>query len=125
MQSRGQGPDWTVEGSDREAVDFGNVYEVIPRVREVPIRIFLKQLEAFPVPSQSWINVSDLLVEKIGLPKGSLFRILPVEGSVDNRDPIDVAYDLTWEADRQYWYDIVYDPSKDPAGLARQITMVD
>jgi hypothetical protein len=125
MQLRGQGPDWTVEGPDKEAIDFGNVYEVIPRVREEPIRDFLKQLETSLIPSQSWINISDLLVEKLGLPKGSLFRIFPVKGTVDNRDTVDFAYDITWEADKQYWYDIVYDPSKDPAGLARQVIMVD
>jgi hypothetical protein len=50
MEARGQGPDWTVEGPDREAVDFGNVYEVIPRVQEVPVRVFLKQLEISVVP---------------------------------------------------------------------------
>jgi hypothetical protein len=53
MESRGQGPDWIVEGPDREAVDFGNVYEVISRVPEVPIRVFLKQLEVSLIPSQS------------------------------------------------------------------------
>jgi hypothetical protein len=125
MESRGQGPDWTVEGPDREAIDFTHEYEVVPSAVEIPIRVFLKQLETTLVPLQSWINISDLLVDKLDLPRGSLFRIFPVEGTVDNRDPVDFAYDLIWEADKQYWYDIVYDPSKDPAGLARQVIMVD
>jgi hypothetical protein len=125
MNSRRQGPDWTVDGPDNEAIDFGHEYDVIPRVQEVPIRIFLKQFEVSVVPSQSWINVSDFLVGKLGLPQGTLFRILPVEGSVDNPDAEDFSYDITWVAEKQYWYDIVYDPSRDPAGLARQITMVD
>jgi hypothetical protein len=54
-----------------------------------------------------------------------MFRIFPVEGTVDNRDPVDFACDFTWEADKQYWYDIVYDASKDPMGLARQVLLVD
>jgi hypothetical protein len=125
MNSRRQGPDWTVEGPDKEAIDFGHEYEVIPRVQEAPIRIFLKQFEISVVPSQSWINISDFLVGKLDLPQGTLFRILPVEGSVDNPDAEDFSYDITWEAEKQYWYDIIYDPSRDSAGLARQITMVD
>jgi hypothetical protein len=107
MRVRGQGPEWTVEGPDKEEVDFGHVYEVIPLVQEFPIRVFLKQLETTLVPSQSWINISDLLVDKLGLPKGTLFRIFPVEGTVDNQDAEDFAYDIPWEAEKQYWYDII------------------
>jgi hypothetical protein len=95
MRIQGQGPDWTIEGSDREAIDFGHEYGVIPLAPEVPIRVFLKQLETTLVPSQSWINISDLLVDKLGLPKGTLFRIFPVVGTVDNQDAEDFAYDIT------------------------------
>jgi hypothetical protein len=125
MEARGQGPDWTVEGPDREAVDFEYLYEVTPRIHEDPIRVFLKQWEVMVLPSQSWINVSDTLVERLGLPNGSMFQIVPVDGVIDNRDPVDMSYDFTWEADKQYWYDIIYDPSKDLANLAHQVTMVD
>jgi hypothetical protein len=125
MRLRGQSADWTVEGPYKEVIDFGHVYEVIPLVQESPIRVFLKQLETTLIPSQSWINVSDLLVEKLGLPRGTLFRIFPGEGTVDNQDAEDFAYDIPWEAEKQYWYDIIYDPSRDMPGLARQITMVD
>jgi hypothetical protein len=54
-----------------------------------------------------------------------LFRIFPVVGTIDNQDADDFSYNIVWEADKQYWYDIVYDPSKDRSGLARQIIMVD
>jgi hypothetical protein len=44
---------------------------------------------------------------------------------VDNQDAEDFSYDIAWEPEKQYWYDIVYDPSKDMGGLARKVLMVD
>jgi hypothetical protein len=43
---------------------------------------------------------------------------------VDNQDSEDHSYDIVWEAEKQYWYDIIHDPSKDRSNRARQITMV-
>jgi hypothetical protein len=51
MNRSGQGPDWTVDGSNQEAIDFSFEYEVIPVEREVPVRIFLKQTELEVMPS--------------------------------------------------------------------------
>jgi hypothetical protein len=56
---------------------------------------------------------------------GTLFRILPVIGTVDNQDSEDDSYDITWEEGKQYWFDIVYDDAKDRAGHTRQIRMMD
>jgi hypothetical protein len=122
---RGQGPDWTVEGGDREQIDFEFEYEVIPLQREVPVKIYLRQREFMVLPSQSWIDLSDQLVKKIGLPKGTLFRIYPVVGTVDNQDAEDHSYSIDWEAEKQYWFDIICDISKDRNGRAKQVLMVD
>jgi hypothetical protein len=54
-----------------------------------------------------------------------LFRIFPVEGTVDNQDAEDSSYDIAWEAEKQYWYDIVYDPAKDRENHARKVWMID
>jgi hypothetical protein len=89
MNQRGQGPDWTIEGGDREQIEFDYEYEVISAIREVPVKIYLKQLELMTASSQSWMDISDLLVEKFRLPKGTLFRIYPVVGTVDNQDAED------------------------------------
>jgi hypothetical protein len=86
MKQRGQGEDWTTDGADREVIDFDYEYQVIPIEREVPLRIFLKQAEIEVLPSMSWINLSDQLVKEQQLPPGTLFRIYPVTGSVDNQD---------------------------------------
>jgi hypothetical protein len=125
MNQQGQGRDWTIEGSDREAIDFSFEYEVIPSIQEVPLKIYLKQIEITLAPSQSWINMSDMLAKNLRLPKGTLFRIFPVIGTVDNQDAEDFSYDIVWEAEKQYWYDIVYDPSKDMRSQARQVLMID
>jgi hypothetical protein len=125
MNQRGQGTDWKIEGGDREPIDFDHEYEIIPAERELPVRIFLKQMELEVMPSLSWINLSDQLVKKKDLPKGTLFRIYHVTGSIDDRDAEDFSYSITWEADKQYWFDIVYDISKDRRDLAKQVLMVD
>jgi hypothetical protein len=77
------------------------------------------------MPSLSWINLSDQLVKKMNLPKGTLFRIYPVTGTVENQDAEDHSYPITWEAGKQYWFDIVYDVSKDRHDRSKQILMVD
>jgi hypothetical protein len=125
MNQRGQDLEWTIEGGDREAIDFSFEYEVVPSVREVPVRIFLKQAELRVLPSLSWINLSDQLVEKMDLPKGTLFRIYPVDGSVDNRNEEDHSYTFDWKADMQYWFEIVYDHSKDRKTRSKGVIVVD
>jgi hypothetical protein len=65
------------------------------------------------------------LVKKWKLPVGTLLRIFLVEGTVDNQDDEDHSYTIDWVADKQYWYEIIHDPSKDRDGRSRQILMVD
>jgi hypothetical protein len=77
------------------------------------------------MPSLSWINLSDQLVKKWKLPKGTLLRILPVIGTVDDQDEEDHSYTITWEENKQYWYGIIYDPSKDRESKSKEIAMVD
>jgi hypothetical protein len=125
MNQSGQGPDWTIDRPDAEAIDFEYEFEVIPLVREVPVRIFLKHAELQVMPSLSWINLSDQLVKKWDLPKGTLLRIFPVDGRVDNRDEEDHSYTFEWEEGKQYWYDIAYDPWKDAGSRTRTIKMID
>jgi hypothetical protein len=125
MNQNGQGTDWTIDRPDDDDIVFSTEFEVVPLVRDVPIRIFLKQAELEVMSSVSWINLSDQLVKRWDLPKGSLLQIRPVTGDVDDRDPDDQSYSIVWEKDKQYWYHIVYDPSKDREGLSKEIIMVD
>jgi hypothetical protein len=125
MSQRGQGGDWTIEGADQDCIDWGRIYEVIPVIREAPIRIFLKQIELEILPSLSWINLSDQLLRKWGLTKGTLLRIFPADGRVDNRDDEDHSYTFDWEAGKQCWFDIAYDLSKYPGDKAKLIRMID
>jgi hypothetical protein len=125
MRLQGQGSDWTIEGPDREAIDFNHTYEIVPVSVEVPTTIFLKQLEVHTAQSVSWIALSDQIVKSKRLPKGTLFRTYPVVGTFDSQDAEDLSYDITWEEGKQYWYDIVYDHSRDTKGKSKQITMID
>jgi hypothetical protein len=71
------------------------------------------------------MNVSDQLVKKWKLPKGSLLRIFPVSGNVEDQDDEDHSYTIAWEADKQYWYDIIYDPSRDRDSRSKEVVLVD
>jgi hypothetical protein len=125
MSQRGLPDDWTLGRPDNEAIDWDYECPVTVPVREVPIKIYLKQKEIEVLPSESWISVSDKLVKAFRLPLGTLFRIYPVIGTVDNQDSEDRSYDITWEEGKQYWFDIVYDDARDQRGVARQIRRVD
>jgi hypothetical protein len=125
MSQRGLPDDWTLGRPDDKAKDFEYEYPVTVPDREQPIKLFLKQKEVEVAPSESWINASDKLVRAYHLPLGTLFRIYPVIGMVDNQDSEDDSYDITWEAGKQYWFDIIYDEGKDRRGTARKIRMVD
>jgi hypothetical protein len=96
MIQGGQGPGWTLDGQDDEAITFEREYEVIPPVRESPVKIYLKQAELEVMPSLSWINLSDQLVNKWKLVKGTLLRIFLVDGRVENRDNDDHSYNFEW-----------------------------
>jgi hypothetical protein len=125
LRLQGQGDQWTILGNDREAIDFEATYDIIPLNVEAPITIFLKQRPIQVLPSMSWINLSDQLTKRKQLPDAALFRIYPVTGSVDDKDPVDLSYTVAWEEGKQYWFDIILDESRNLKGHARQITMVD
>jgi hypothetical protein len=125
MRQRGQGEDWTIEGNDLEVIDFNYEYQVNAIEREDPLRIFLRQAEIEVLPSTSWINLSDRLVREWQLPIGTLLRIYPATGSVGNRSEEDHSYTIDWEADKQYWFDIVYDEAKDRRDQSKLVRMVD
>jgi hypothetical protein len=54
-----------------------------------------------------------------------MFRIYPTDGSITDQDHEDLSYSFNWAPDGQYWYDVVYDPSRDRGDQSRQIRMVD
>jgi hypothetical protein len=53
------------------------------------------------------------LVEEYDLPRGTLFRIFPVDMETDRLGDDDHAYSFDWEAGKQYWFDIIHDPERD------------
>jgi hypothetical protein len=110
---------------DNEAIDFDNEYPVTVIKREQRLRIFVKQMEVEIRPSESWMNLSDRLVKFHNQPAGTLFRIFPTIGTVDNQDSEDHSCDITWEDRKQYWFDIAYDDSRDRRGQAKLIRMID
>jgi hypothetical protein len=71
------------------------------------------------------MHVSDRVVQSLGLPLETLFRIYPTVGNVEDRDPDDGSYSITWEENKQYWFDIVYEESRDRRSNAKEIQMVD
>jgi hypothetical protein len=56
---------------------------------------------------------------------GTLFRIYPVIGDVQDKDPDDGSYSIARKENKQYLFDIVYDESKDRRGRAKEVRVVD
>jgi hypothetical protein len=125
MNQSDQGMNWTIDRPDAEAIDFEHDYEIITGVQETPVHIFLKQLELEVSPSDSWMAVSDRLVKRWKLAKGTLLRIFPVHGIVEDQDDEDHSYSVSWEEVGRYWFDVVYDPTRDQRSQSREIVLVD
>jgi hypothetical protein len=113
MEARGMGPDWTIEGEDDDPITFDKEYHVTELIQEIPIRIFLKQGAYEVLPSTSWIKLSDQIVARKHLPTGTLLRIYPVDCVVADQDQVDFSYTFDWEADKQYWFDVIYEDGRD------------
>jgi hypothetical protein len=76
--------------------------------------------------TDSWMNVSDQLTAEYGIPKGTLFRIFPVDMEIDRLGEEDHAYSFDWQEGKQYWFEIVHDLSRDPDGqFSQDIRMID
>jgi hypothetical protein len=125
MNQSDQGMNWTIDCPVAEAIDFEHDYEIVAGVQESPVHIFLKQLELEVFPSGSWMTVSDRLVKRWKLAKGSLLRIFPIHGNVEDQDDEDHSYTINWEEAGRYWFDIIYDHTRDPKSLSKEIVLVD
>jgi hypothetical protein len=124
MVNRGQGNQWLIEGNPREEIDFDFEYLILPIPQVEEVNIFLKQAKRKVRITDSWISVSDKIVRELNLPRGTLFRIYPVDVDIQRMGDDDHSYSFDWEEGHQYWFDIVHDHSKDPHDLCRQVRMV-
>jgi hypothetical protein len=63
----------------------------------------------------------------VGLPRGEMFRIYPVDMDIQRLGDDDHAYSFDWVEGKQYWFDTVHDHdhARDKHDLCRQIRMVD
>jgi hypothetical protein len=124
MKQRGQGYQWWVEGNQTEEVDFDFCYPVVPTLNSQEVTIFLKQKKMTVRVSESWMNLSDRLIQQFELPRGALFRIYSVDGNIQRLGDDDHAYSFDWTKVRQYWFEIVHDHARDRHDFSREIQMV-
>jgi hypothetical protein len=125
MRTNGQGPGWTIEGGDDDPIVFEREYTAILPVQSNSVKIFLKQKELQIQSDLSWMTLSDQLVQKWGLVRGSALRIYPVDGRIQDQDNDDHSYNFEWTEGRQYWYEFIYDPLRDTEGRAKVIQLTD
>jgi hypothetical protein len=125
MITRGQGNQWFIEGNPREEIDFDYEYPILPIPQSEEVNIFLKQIKKKVKISDSWISLSDKSVQELSLPRGTLFRIYPVDMDIQHLGDDDHSYSFDWQNDQQYWFDIVHDHAKDPHDLCHQVRMMD
>jgi hypothetical protein len=114
MVNRRQGNQWAIEGNPREGIDFDFEYPILPIPQVEEVRIFLKQSSWKVKVNESWISLSDRIVHGLNFPRGTLFRIYPVDMDIQRLGDDDHSYSFDWEDGKQYWFDIVHDASKDP-----------
>jgi hypothetical protein len=123
---RGSGLHWQVEGNFMEAIDFDFCYPVVEFNPPPEIEVYIKQKKYVVKADENWYNVSERLRKEYKFPPGTLFRIFPIDMENERLDDEHHAYSFDWEAGKQYWFDIVRDPSKDRNDrYGREIRMVD
>jgi hypothetical protein len=60
------------------------------------------------------------------MPRGTSFRIFPVDMEIDRLGDDDHAFSFDWVEGKQYWFEIVHDLSKDQRGMfSHEIRMID
>jgi hypothetical protein len=102
--NRGQGNQWFIEGNPREEIDFDYEYPILPIPRPEEVTIFLKQVPTKVRINEKGKNLSDRLVQQLGLPRGTLFRIYPVDCDIQRPGNDDHAFSFAWKNGAQYWF---------------------
>jgi hypothetical protein len=125
MTQRGQGDQWFIEGNPMEAIDSDFEHKILPIPQVEEVMIYLKQVSYKIRVNEPWTAFSDRLVTMLGLPRGTLFRIYPVDGDIQRLRDDDHPCSFDWKNGAQYWFEIVDDLSRDRHNLTREIRMVD
>jgi hypothetical protein len=125
MRDCGQGDQSYIEGNPNEVIDFDSNYQILPIPQVAEVSMFLKQVQMRIRIDEPWTAFSDRLVTYFGLPRGTLFRLYPVDEEIQRIDDVDHSYTFDWVEGRQYWFDIVHHASRDPHDLCRKIRMID
>jgi hypothetical protein len=103
MKQRGQDNQWQIEGNPREAIDFEFEYPIIPIPQVEGVTIYLKQACMKIRINEPRTVFSDRLVQHFGLPRGSMFRIYPVDMDIQRLSDYNHTYSFNWKNEGQYW----------------------
>lgn len=71
------------------------------------------------------MEVSERMVRHFGFPKGTIFRIFPVDNVISRMGDDDHTDSFDWQESVQYWFDIIRDPIKGPRGGCQEIRLID
>jgi hypothetical protein len=125
MVQCGQGDQWKLDRGLPEVVDFGYCYPILPIRQIEEVIIFSKEVHLKVKKDASWLSISDQIVQHLCFPRGTLFRIYPVDMDIQRIDEEDTSYSFDWVDQARYWFEVVHDRSRDGHDLCRQIRMVD
>jgi hypothetical protein len=85
LNSRGQGGNFRVDTRGNELIDFSRPYQIqTHQMRR--LRVFTKQTEFEVEENENWYSVS------FGMPRWSVFRLYPVDNSIQKLGNQDLAY---------------------------------
>jgi hypothetical protein len=113
MVNRGEGDQWHLGRNPREEIDFDYEYPILAIPQPEAVNTFLKQNRMKIRVDETWKNLSDKLVQQLGLPRGTLFRIYPVDRDIQRLGNDDHAFSFDWKEGMQYWFGIIHDAVKD------------
>jgi hypothetical protein len=126
MTEQGLGDQWQTDREPEEVIDFNYCYPIIEIPQISDVDIFIKQKKYRIKVTDSWVNVSDRLLAEYGMPRGTQFRLFPVDMEIDRLGEDDHAFSFDLVEGKQYWFEIVHDLAKDPHGLfSQEIRMID
>jgi hypothetical protein len=86
--------------------------------------VFIRQARWEVEENQNWMEVAANLGQTMGLPRWCQLWIYPVDNQIVKLGSEDKAYSFDCVENKQYWWDMHYDPAFDPGDTAHAVLMV-
>jgi hypothetical protein len=112
----------------RKPTPVAGVRPRAPPAEDPKVRVYIKQEPWLVNSVDRWIDMSNRMAKKYGIPAWALFKLKPLDGDYEAQKPeggLEV-YAFDWKEGMQYWWSCEYDAFEDPMRQERkQVVIVD